>query len=123
MSAERLQDLSVNGLIDRFVEIGIAQDEALLADDIKGFNKLFDQMQEIVQELRRREGDQRHALLQLYEHPNMQVRLKAIINTLAIAPEAGRTALEAVANSRHFPQAGDAGMSLFSLDEGIFKPT
>jgi hypothetical protein len=43
--------------------------------------------------------------------------------TLAVAPETARRALEGLAASREFPQAGDAGMSLINLDRGIFKPT
>jgi hypothetical protein len=59
----------------------------------------------------------------LYEYPNMQVRLKAAIHTLAVAPVEARQAVEAIANSKWFPQAGDAGMSLLGLDNGTFKPT
>jgi uncharacterized protein DUF2019 len=119
----RLQDLTVEQLVARFVEIGWAQDKALLYDEIGKFNRLFDQMRSVVQELRSRSGDQRHALFSLYDHPNLQVRLKAVKNSLALAPEEGRRVLEAIADSRHYPQAGEAGMSLSNLDEGIFKPT
>ena len=31
--------------------------------------------------------------------------------------------LETIAESREFPQAGEAGMSIDNLDAGIFKPT
>jgi len=50
-------------------------------------------------------------------------RLNSMKATLALAPDAARRALEALAASREFPQAGDAGMSLINLDRGIFKPT
>jgi hypothetical protein len=123
MSSVTLKDMTVSQLVNRFVEIGLAQDEASLRDEVAEFNRLFNEMQAVVQELKLREGDQRRALLVLYEHPNMQVRLKAIKNTLAVAPETGRRALKAVANSHHFPQAGEAGMSLINLDRGIFRPT
>jgi hypothetical protein len=43
--------------------------------------------------------------------------------TLALAPEVARRALEALAASREYPQAGDAGMTLDALDDGIFKPS
>ena len=52
----------------------------------------------------------------------MQVRLNAAKLTLAVAPKAAREALEAIASSHHYPQAGDAGMTLFALDDGIFEP-
>ena len=118
-----LQTLSVEELVDRFVEIGLAQDKAALLDDIAKFNRLFDQMQDLVQELRSRPGDGRHALLALYDHPNLQVRLKAVKNSLALAPMEGRRVLQEIAGSKDYPYAGEAGMSLRNLDEGIFKPT
>jgi len=49
--------------------------------------------------------------------------LKAVKATLAVAPEAARQELQAIADSREYPQAGEAGMSLWNLDRGIFKPT
>jgi hypothetical protein len=30
--------------------------------------------------------------------------------------------IEAISESSHFPQAGDAGMCLWALDQGISKP-
>jgi hypothetical protein len=56
------------------------------------------------------------------DHPNVQVRLKAAKRTLAIATGDARDVLEAIANSRKFPQMGEAGMSLANLDSGLFEP-
>jgi len=118
-----LKELTVEQLVERFVAIGFAQEQADLYDDIGEFNRLFKKMQDVVGELRSREGDQRSALLTLYDHPNLQVRLKAVKNSLALAPQEGRRVLQAIADSQRQPQAGEAGMSLDNLDEGIFKPT
>jgi hypothetical protein len=118
-----LSQLTVEHLVKRFADIGIDQDQALFKNDISKFNRLFSQMDSITKELKRRSGDQRSALLMLYDHPNMQVRLKAAKATLAVAPEVARKKLEAIANSGWQPQAGDAGMSLWNLDRGVFKPT
>jgi hypothetical protein len=79
-------------------------------------------MIDVEEELKARDGDQRRALLDLYDHPNAQVRLNAAKATLAVAPESARRMLQTMADSREFPQAGDAGMTLDSLDRGIFKP-
>ncbi len=87
------------------------------------FNRLYHQMDDVRTELKTRSGDQRRALMQLYAHPNIQVRLKAAISTLAVAPKEARDLIEAIANSHQFPQAGDAGMTLSGLDDGTFKPT
>jgi hypothetical protein len=47
-------------------------------------------LEEIKRELKPKPGDHRFALLPLYDHNNMQVRVKAAKATLAIAPEAAR---------------------------------
>jgi hypothetical protein len=119
----KLQDLSVDQLLERFTAIALEQDQALLMDEIARFNKLFDQMDAVKKELRSRSGDQRRALLALYDHPNIQVRLKAAVGTLAVEPESARKLLQSIADSREYPQAADAGMTLGELDRGIFKPT
>jgi len=78
-------------------------------------------MAQVSNELKSRAGDERRALMALYGFPNMQVRLKAAIHTLGIAPIEARSQLEAIAQSKWFPQAGDAGMTLSNLDQGIFR--
>ncbi|MGH6840677.1 MAG: DUF2019 domain-containing protein, partial [Methylocella sp.] len=62
------------------------------------------------------------ALLRLFDHPNMQVRLKAAKRTLGVAPEEARQVIESISESNWFPQAGEAGMTLSNLDSGFFKP-
>jgi hypothetical protein len=120
---KKLAEKSVEALIERFVEIGVAQDDALLGNEIARFNRLFDEEAAILAELKRRPGDQRRRLVSLFGHGNFQVRLNAAKSTLAVEPEAARQALQAIADSHEFPQAGDAGMSLWNLDRGVFKPT
>lgn len=119
----RLDAVSVEELVSRFVEIGSSQDDALLYNEIDKFNRLFDEETDILTELKSRDGDQRRVLLGLYTHPNMQVRLNAAKATLAIAPERAQEALESIRGSRRYPQAGDAGMSLRNLRSGVFMPT
>jgi hypothetical protein len=123
MKQSNLKSMTIDQLVKRFIEIGIAQDSALLENNISGFNRLFEQMQVVNQELKGRAGDQRRALLSLYNHPNMQVRLKAAKTTLAVAPQAARELIQAIAESHHYPQAGEAGMSIWNLERGIYKPT
>ena len=43
--------------------------------------------------------------------------------TLAIAPVAAKQLLAAIRESNEQPQAMDAGMCLWNLDRGVFKPT
>jgi ParB-like chromosome segregation protein Spo0J len=113
----------VTQLVEHFTDTTLSQDDALHTNDHTKFNRLFDKMEAIKQELKARDGDQRRALLRLYDHPNAQVRLKAAKATLTVAPEAARRMLKAIADSREYPQAGEAGMSLVNLERGIFKPT
>jgi len=123
MKRELLQGMTVEQLVAQFTTIGLDQDVAIRKDDNAKFTRLFWQMEAVEEELKMREGDQRQALLQLYHHANTQVRLAAAKATLAVAPEAARRTIEAIAASRDYPQAGDAGMTLDSLERGIFKPT
>src|SRR5262245_18073635 len=122
MKREENQHLSVDALLQRFVEVGRSQDKALLRDEVGRFNRLFYKMQVIVEELKSREGDQRRALSMLYDHPNLQVRLAAATNSLALMPEEARRVIQTIAEPQRYPQAGDAGMPIWTLDEGIFKP-
>lgn len=122
MKQAKLENMTVDELVDRFAAIGVNQDQALLYSDIRKFNQLYDQMMSVRAELKRRSGDQRRALLALYNHPNAQVRLQAARASFAVAPDAARSVIEAIANSKKYPQAGDAGMTLANIDRGIFKP-
>jgi hypothetical protein len=113
----------VEELVDKFTEISIAQGEALIWQEIARFNRLYGEMDRVGSELKQRDGDARHALLRLYSHPNLQVRLNAANRTLAVAPEAAKEQLRAIKATRRQPQAIDAGMTLWTLEEGIFRPT
>lgn len=118
-----LNDMTTDQLVEHFAQIGVAQDKALLGREFATFNRLFERMGEVSKELRQRQGDQRRALLVLYDFPNTQVQLKAAVHTLAVAPIEARRQLQTIADSHWFPQAGDAGMFLTGLDRGEYKPT
>ncbi|MGB6174903.1 MAG: DUF2019 domain-containing protein [Methylocella sp.] len=122
MRQSDLKSMTVDQLVGRFAEIGIAQDQAELMGEIRKFNKLFDQMHAVDIELRARSTQARLALLRLFDHENIQVRLQAAKWSLGVAPDAARQVIEAISESNWFPQAGEAGMTLSNLDSGIFKP-
>jgi hypothetical protein len=123
MTKLKLDSATVDELVERFVDLCIAQDRELLRGDIARVNALSDDIEAIKQELKTLPGDKRRALIPLYRHENMQVRLKAAKATLAVEPEAARKALQDVEASNVLPQSADAGMSLWNLDRGVFKPT
>lgn len=122
MKRINLRDMTVDRLVERFSDLALQQDRALLEENIRRVNQLYDALKDVEGELKLRDGDQRRALVHLYEHKNPQVRLKAVKATLAVAPEVARPMLQAIADSREFPQAGEAGMSIRNLKEGIYKP-
>lgn len=122
MSKQDFDQMSTPDLVALFAKVVVGQDEALLGNQIARFNRLFGVMRAIADALKARPGDQRTALLSLFEYPNMQVRLQAAKLTLAVAPVEARQQIEAIASSKWFPQAGDAGMCLDLLDDGTFKP-
>jgi hypothetical protein len=117
------REMTVEQLVEHFVAIAVAQDQALDRDDTGAYNRLFSQMQRVREELRSRAGDQRRVLVPLLAHPNVQVRLVAAMTTLAIAPEAARRALKLIKERKEFPQAADASMTLRSLEDGTLIPT
>lgn len=123
MTSIGLQDMSVTELLNRFVVAGLGQFKAELGNDIAKQNKCIEEAMVIAAELKSRAGDQRSVLLSLYDHPNMRVRLNAAKMTFAVAPTSARELVQAIADSKQYPQAGDAGMCLWALDQGIFKPS
>lgn len=118
-----LSQTTTDRLVARFVEIGLLQDKALTHHKTARYNKLYDENESILDELKSRPGDERRSLLPLRDHDNIQVRLNATKATLAIDPDGSRRVLKAIAESGLFPQAGDAGMSIRALQQGIFQPT
>jgi uncharacterized protein DUF2019 len=46
----KLHDLSTDPLVESFIEVCLAQDEALLDGEIAKFNRLFDNMRHVVEE-------------------------------------------------------------------------
>ena len=99
------------------------QFKAELEGSIPRQNRCVEEQMAIADELKTRPGDQRRALLKLYDHPNVQVRLNAARLSWAVAPSAAREVVETIAKSKQYPQAMDAGMCIGTLEQGIFKPT
>ena len=112
----------LRNLVAQFVEIGIAQYDAIYVIDNAIYNRLYKEMERIKAELKKMPGDQRRALLPLLSHPNVQVRLKAAHSLLALYPDLARRALESIRESGIEPQNGEAAMAISGLDEGSYIP-
>lgn len=117
-----LKKLTLEQLLERYVAIGLAEEDEVLYGDASGYNKLFRKEQAVVDELQSRRGDQRRLLQTLYQHESSWVRISAVKNSLVFAPEEGRRVLQEIVSSTRQPYAGDAGMALSALDKGIFVP-
>lgn len=119
----RLTKLTVEQLVEKFVEVTLGQFQAELYDEIAKYNRLYRDMEAIEKELKGRPGDQRRALVPLLEHPNPQVRLMAADCNLAIHPSLARQTLQEIWDRKEFPQAAYAMATLRALDRGDRKPT
>src|SRR5882724_981239 len=115
MTRELLQRMTVDQLVVRFTAIALDEYEAILDEENETYRRLFDDMENVRSELKRREGDQRRALIPLFDHQNPQVRLKAAISTLAIVPYAARRVLQSIVDRQEYPQAADARGIMRSL--------
>jgi hypothetical protein len=122
MKRVKLEDMTIDQLVDRYAEICIAEDEAELMDEMDKFKHLFEQMRAVDAELRARGNDARLALLRLFDHPNLQVRLQAAKGTLGIAPVEARQVIQTISDWKLQPYALEAGMTLRNLDNGVFRP-
>jgi hypothetical protein len=119
----KLESATAEELVEYFVAIAVVQDKAMRQDDHAKYNRLYGEMDAVERELKQRTGDQRRALISLHEHPNAQVRLKAAIATLALAPDAARQALEIISAREEYPQAADARGMIRAVDDGSFIPS
>ena len=115
--------MALNKLYERFIFAALDQHEAMLYGDSAKYSRLYEEIKRIEEELKKREGDQRRALINLFDHSNAQVRLNAAFATLALEPEAARGALQLISDRNEYPQAADARFMLEALDEGRYKPS
>ena len=119
---DNFKGMTVGQLVQEFFALTMAQYRANLVDDIPKFTRLYRRMELLEQELKRRPGDQRRALLPLCDHENAHVRLRAAIAILALAPEKARETFQIISDRREFPDAADAYGMLRALDQGTYVP-
>jgi ParB-like chromosome segregation protein Spo0J len=124
MTRVNVSVLSQEHLVERFVAIAVEQDYINRMDEpVSEYNRLYDLMEEVEGELKSRPGDGRHALVPLLDDDNAHVRLKAAIATLALAPEAARTTLQALSDRNRPPEAASAREMMEALDDGSYVPS
>jgi hypothetical protein len=77
VSPPNLKTSTVSDLVALFIALGLDQYQARLRNEQKRLNRATLEMFDVCEDLKARAGDQRSALLSLYSHPNLQVRLMA----------------------------------------------
>lgn len=122
ISTDQPDHARLRNLVTQFVEIGLAQYDAIYVIDNAKYNRLFAKMNRIRKELQEMPGDQRRALLPLLSHSNVQVRLATARSLLALYSDLARNALESIRESGIEPQNGEAATALRRLDEGSYIP-
>lgn len=85
-------------------------------------NRMFRYMREIDRVLRRRGRPARLALEPLLDDKDRSVRYFAAKYLLGLVPDRSRAVIEEIATPVFDALGGDAGMTLYALDEGIFRP-
>ncbi|WP_206454492.1 DUF2019 domain-containing protein [Aurantimonas marina] len=115
-------NLTVPELIEAFIAVGLAQSKAIDDDNHQRYNNLVDDYLALEAELRSRQGDERRALLPLFDHMNVQVRMNAALSTLALLPDEARETLRLIHARREYPQAADAISMLNALERGTYVP-
>lgn len=114
--------MSVSQLVEHFVMLALDQFKAELFGKIAKYNRCYRALIAIGDELKRRAGDQRSALLPLLAHRNPQVRLMAAELTLGIARSEACATLQDIWDKKEFPQAAFAMGTLMALERGTRKP-
>ncbi|WP_295855349.1 DUF2019 domain-containing protein [Tardiphaga sp.] len=122
MTTADLSSRSVPELVEQFRRLALAKGEASDNGQTAKFNRLYGKLDAVQQQLRSRPGDQRRALVELYDHANPQVRFDAAIATLGVVPDRARAALRMIIDRAEFPQAANARLTLDNLREGGFMP-
>lgn len=123
MRKQELKLLSNAEIVKLFEQLCIEQYAAMERNEHARTNRLILRTWALATELKSRPGDQRRALMALFGHPNMQVRLTAARANLAVDYIASRCELQAIVDAQWFPQSGDAGMTLHHLDSGFYRPS
>ncbi|SEG66813.1 DUF2019 domain-containing protein [Bosea lathyri] len=122
MTAAQYTKMSVSELVQEFEALCIAQYHSTEREEISEYNKRYKRIVAVQNELKSRDGDQRRALQTLFGQGNLQVRYMAAHVNLAVDYDKARQELEAIAATKWYPQAAEAGMTLENLDSGFYRP-
>ncbi|WP_025029624.1 DUF2019 domain-containing protein [Nitratireductor aquibiodomus] len=117
--AKKGENVSVDKMLQRFIELSLTQHGALLYLETGPYNRAYMKIKKLVEELEARPGDQRHALIDLFDHPNPQVRLNAAKYAHPLFPEESIQVVQSIIDAKKYPQEAHARSA---LDYLMFGP-
>lgn len=120
---QNLAALSNAEIMAEFVNLCIKQYDAMERNEDNRANLLVWKAHDLENELKSRLSDQRHVLRKRFCYPNMQVRLSAAQANLSVDYVSARQELQAIADSKWYPQAAEASFTLRNIDSGFYTPT
>lgn len=122
MKKTDLDKLSNAELVSRFAEAARKRGLAALDLEVRKVNRLYSYMDAIHSILRARGTEARRELLPLLDNKDRLVRYFAAKQLLGIEPGRTREIIESTHKNWFDAIALDAGMTLYNLDTGVFKP-
>ena len=122
MKTVNLEVLRTEELIQEFIRIAQERGAAVLDSETRKANRMLSEMQAVDRVLRSRGQQARMALSPLLDNKERFVRYYAAKYLLAAMPGRARQVIEDVAEPKADAICLDAGMCLYALDKGIFKP-
>lgn len=108
---------SVDDLLKRFEEVCIEQYDTYITDDLEKYNKDFEILVSIKDELKARGSEARRSLLRLLTNENPQVRLQAAKFVYPVARDEAKKCLQDIEAAKLPDQSLSAGMALYRLEE------
>jgi len=124
MTKPKLDDFSNEQLVQEFIRLSLKQFETEYEEDgVEDYTRLYHAIQAVAEALRARSGTARRALIPVLRHPNGRVRINAIHQLLAVAPEQANAALIELAQGPPGRERLDARQTLRFLAEGLYRPT
>jgi Domain of unknown function (DUF2019) len=118
----KMHQVSDDELIACFISESKQMGTAVLSHETRKANRIFQHMWDIDLELRARGGEARLKLAPLLDNNDRFVLYYAAKKLLSLVPDRARAVIEDVANPIYDALSFDAGMCLYALDEGIFRP-
>jgi len=122
MNRPELSQLTNADLVRRFAEAAKKRGLAVLDNNVRNANRMFQCMDAVDSVLRARGLEARKAALPLLDSEDRFVRYFSAKRLLGIAPSQARAIIEWNYAHGFDAVAFDAGMTLSNLDSGVFKP-